>query len=76
MRYHVIAAALIVGFAAPAFAQNRTLPAGSEYAAQPPIDWTTGSGPAYGVPRFREGRSVAVDPLATVPRQDRFGDFD
>ena len=41
MRYQLIAAALVVGLVSPAVAQNRTLPAGSEQAAQPPIDWST-----------------------------------
>ena len=39
MRYQLIAAALAIGLAGPAFAQSHTLPAGSEDAAQAPIDW-------------------------------------
>lgn len=76
MRYQLIAAALAVGLASPAFAQNRTLPAGSEAAAQPPIDWTAGSAPAYGVPRLREGRSVVVVPQLVAPYDERSGDLD
>lgn len=76
MRYQLIAASLIVGLASPAFAQSRNLPAGSEDAAQPPIDWTVGRAPAYGVPRLREGRSVVVVPQAASPYYDRADDLE
>ena len=76
MRYHLIAAAFVVGIASPAFAQSHTLPTGSENAAQPPIDWTVGDAPAFGVPRVREGRSVAIDGRFRAHYPDRAGDFE
>ncbi len=76
MRYQLIAAALVVGLVSPAFAQNRTLPAGSERAAQPPIDWSTETARTLGTTRVYDGRSVVVAPFAVAPRGDRSGDLD
>ncbi len=76
MRYQLLAAALAIGLASPAFAQNRTLPAGSEDAAQPPIDWSAGSARASVAPHVYEGRSVVIEPRFAAPRPDRSGDLD
>ncbi|MCX8256153.1 hypothetical protein RHAL1_01333 [Beijerinckiaceae bacterium RH AL1] len=66
MRHIVIATALVIGLAGPAFAQNRTLPAGSEGAAQPPIDWSVGM-QRRAARHILEGRSVSVGPVVIVP---------
>ena len=76
MRYQLVAAALVLGLASPAFAQSRTLPAGSEQAAQPPIDWSTETARTLGSTRVYEGRSVVVGPFAVSPLADRTGDLD
>ena len=77
MRYQIIAAALAIGLAGPAFAQNRTLPAGSEAAAQPPIDWSAATARSFEAPGVVfEGRSIAAEPQGTAPRADRSDDSD
>ena len=55
MRRIIVAAALLAGLAGPALAQSRTLPAGSELAAQPPIDWSAGAQRRAFEPRTYEG---------------------
>ncbi len=78
MRYQLVAATLAIGLASPAFAQSHTLPAGSEYAAQPPIDWTVGGARSLNAAGgLYEGRSVAVDPQADASRlEDGSGDLE
>ena len=69
MRYHFVAAALVVGLASPAFAQSRTLPAGSEAAFQQPvIDGSADGARLWHAPRVLEGRSIAVDRRAGALR--------
>ena len=76
MRYQLVAAALAMAFASPAFAQSRTLPAGSERAAQPPIDWSAETAQTMGSTQLYEGRSVFVAPFVVAPRGHRSGDLD
>ena len=61
MRYSILLTAAVLGLASPAFAQDRTLPAGSYDAAQAPTDWHGTDTGLYGL---YQGSSVVEHPLA------------
>ena len=70
MRTSILAIATLAAFASPAFAQDRTLPAGAYLAAQPPID--TIAAPVASTTPALEGRSVGENPVPVArPRSHR-----
>ena len=75
MRHLFVTLALLASVASPALAQSRMLPAGSENAAQPPIDWSASTQRRWAATRhLYEGRSATAGTVVIVPAPD--GDLD